>query len=261
MQMGTNKKDVIPMIPMKCITTSIDDIYFNLATEEYLIKQTSGSYFFLWQSSPCVVIGKHQNINTEVDLDYIYKNGIKPARRFSGGGTVYQDNGNINLTFIEEVDKSEEAVQPDFDKYPKLMSDILKITGIEVEINQRRSLFIKGDKISGSAQYIHKNKHLYHATLLFSSNLNKLSKAVRLNENFEIKQNNHKYIASVKSPVTNIINHLSSQIDLIQFKKNIYESIKNKPGNSEYTLSQSDIDKIEMLKNNKYERKEWIFGK
>lgn len=249
--MARNKKDVIPM---KCIESFVNDIYFNLATEEFLLKHSIGDFFLMWQSAPCVVVGKHQDISTEVDLDYIEKNNIKPARRFSGGGTVYQDMGNINLTFIQESE------QPEFDRYPKLMSDLLSNIGIKVITNNRRSLFINGDKISGSAQYIHKNKHLYHATLLYSTDLDKLSHSVKLDKTTEEKPRNFKYIPSVKSPVTNISSHLQTQQDILQFKNSIFTSILNIPGNAEAQLNQTDIENIEKLKFAKYERKDWIFG-
>ena len=96
---------------MLCIDNRCTDVYWNLAAEEYLLKQKQQDYFMLWQSEPCVVMGKHQNVQAEVDEDFTRQQGIALARRFSGGGAVYQDDGNINLSFIETVDR------PDFDTY------------------------------------------------------------------------------------------------------------------------------------------------
>ena len=94
---------------MLCIDNRCTDIYWNLAAEEYLLKQKRDNYFMLWQSDPCVVIGKHQSVQAEVDEHYLQEKGIALARRFSGGGAVYHDRGNINLSFIETVN------QPDFE--------------------------------------------------------------------------------------------------------------------------------------------------
>ena len=46
---------------MDCILNNNPDPFFNLAAEEYLLKQTDRDVFMLWQSSPAVVVGKHQN--------------------------------------------------------------------------------------------------------------------------------------------------------------------------------------------------------
>ena len=86
---------------MFCIDNRCTDVYFNLAVEEYLLKQTQGDYFVIWQSEPSVVMGKNQSVRAEVNEDYRIEKGIRLARRFSGGGAVYHDKGNINLTFIE----------------------------------------------------------------------------------------------------------------------------------------------------------------
>mgnify|MGYP000385216267 CR=1 FL=1 len=65
----------------------------------------------MWQSVPSVVIGKHQSVRKEVDEKYIHENNILLARRFSGGGAVYHDEGNLNLSFMETVER------PDFEYY------------------------------------------------------------------------------------------------------------------------------------------------
>ena len=59
----------------------------------------------LWQSVPSVVIGKHQRLRSEVDKEWAKQHRIAIARRFSGGGAVYHDLGNVNFTFIETVCK------------------------------------------------------------------------------------------------------------------------------------------------------------
>ena len=86
---------------MRFINSSFTDAGFNLAAEEYLLKQGTEDVFMLWQSAPSVIIGKHQRVETEVNRTMAEQNKIPVFRRFSGGGAVYHDLGNINLTFIE----------------------------------------------------------------------------------------------------------------------------------------------------------------
>ena len=54
----------------------------------------------LYRNSPCVVVGRHQNPWTEAAVPVLRERGIALARRNSGGGTVYHDTGNINLSFL-----------------------------------------------------------------------------------------------------------------------------------------------------------------
>ena len=74
------------------------DVYRNLAIEEYLMEQVTdrGPVLFLWRSDRAVVIGKNQNPWRECRLDRMQADGVPLARRISGGGTVYHDEGNLN---------------------------------------------------------------------------------------------------------------------------------------------------------------------
>lgn len=242
---------------MLCIDNPHTDAYFNLAAEEFLLKDFSNDIFMLWQNEPSVVIGKHQKIEAEVNLDFIRENQIKVVRRSSGGGTVFQDAGNLNLTFIETND------HPDFDKYTKQMLVFLSTVGISAKADERRALYINGLKISGSAQYLRRNKILYHATLLFSSNLLHLSATLdsqyRDAENGQSSQD-WPYVKSVKSPVTNLREHLPYPITIKDFKKLIIKHfLGNNRENSPYAFSKEDIAAITRLKQEKYAPTSWNF--
>ena len=134
---------------MLCIHNTQTDPYFNLAAEEYLLKNFKENIFMLWQNEPSIVIGKHQDVWAEVNLKFVQDQQIKIARRFSGGGAVYHDPGNLNLTFIE----TGQIMQTD--KYTIQIMNFLKTLGVHVEMDERKGLTIGGFKISGSAQSIH----------------------------------------------------------------------------------------------------------
>lgn len=79
------------------------DIYSNLALEDWLYKNfdfTNHHILMLWRNDPCVVVGRHQNPWIEANIPGMMEQGVTLARRNSGGGTVYHDQGNLNLTFF-----------------------------------------------------------------------------------------------------------------------------------------------------------------
>lgn len=242
---------------MLCIDNRITDIYFNLAAEEYFLKNSYENIFMLWQSDPSIVIGKHQDVFNEVNTVFADNQQIKIARRFSGGGAVYHDLGNLNLTFIETNE------QVNFDDFSERITRMLESLGIKAMTDERRGLYVDGLKISGSAQSIHKNRVLYHATLLISSDLQKLTTSLEgLTEQQKITSKSKRRITvkSVKSPVTNLIDHLSQPIDLNSLKNYIINYYKNLNRGSEiYSLSQKDINRIDELKNTKYANEAWIY--
>lgn len=87
------------------------DIFTNLALEDWLYHNfdfKNHHILMLWQSDPCVVIGRHQNPWVEAnvaELPKITECGVQLVRRNSGGGTVYHDNGNLNMTFFTPCDR------------------------------------------------------------------------------------------------------------------------------------------------------------
>ena len=186
---------------MLCIHNTQTDPYFNLAAEEYLLKNFKENIFMLWQNEPSIVIGKHQDVWAEVNLKFVQDQQIKIARRFSGGGAVYHDPGNLNLTFIE----TGQIMQTD--KYTIQIMNFLKTLGVHVEMDERKGLTIGGFKISGSAQSIHKNRYMHHATLLFSTDLDRLVTSLKSTSRQTPEKTGGKrstFVKSVRSPVTNI---------------------------------------------------------
>lgn len=147
---------------MQYIRLSSKDPYYNLAVEEYLLKNTTEDVFMLWQNDPTVVIGKNQNAYAEVDLTYAEAHGIRVARRLSGGGAVYHDAGNINYTFLTSA--SEEK---DFAYFTRPIIRAFAALGVPLLQTGRNDLECEGKKVSGNAHCTAAGRILHHGTILF----------------------------------------------------------------------------------------------
>ncbi len=189
----------------------------NLAIEEYLFKNTKDDYFMLWQNDPTVVIGSNQNLFAEINTEYTEKNNILISRRITGGGAVYHDHGNLNYSFISNSDSS----NINFESFCRPIIDALFALGINAELSGRNDLTVDGKKISGNAQAHFNNRVLHHGTLLFNSNLEVLSQALKVDEE-KIKS---KAIKSTRSRVANIKPLLPIDIDIQGFANFIRKHI------------------------------------
>ena len=195
---------------MKFIRLKTNDPYYNLAVEEYLLKNSDEDIFMLWQNEPCVVIGKNQNAYAEVDLEYAKEQGIKIVRRITGGGAVYHDLGNVNYTFITS---SEKARSLDYEYFTRPIIDALAHFGVDCKLSGRNDLECDGKKISGNAQHTENGRILHHGTLLFDADVDTMSKVLRANkEKLEFNA-----VKSHSSRVTNIKKLLSNDISLNSF--------------------------------------------
>lgn len=58
--------------------------YFNLAAEEYVLKEFQEECFMLWRNEPSIIVGKNQNTLAEINLDYVRQHKIPVVRRLSG---------------------------------------------------------------------------------------------------------------------------------------------------------------------------------
>jgi lipoate-protein ligase A len=229
------------------------DVYFNLAAEEYFLKSTDENILMLWRSKHAIVCGKHQNLCSELNYGYCIKNGIQPARRLSGGGTVYHDLGNINFTFIENLTGGlEKAIQ--YNRYLDPIKSALQHLGVRTEYSERHDLLLNNKKISGNAQHIDQKRKrvLHHGTLLFDANLEHLKNALKTDGRYSDKA-----VKSVRSEVTNIRNILKDQNSDI-FLQNIILYWENQKHTNRYVLCGNDVEEIERLRLEKYATENWI---
>lgn len=214
--------------------------YVNLAFESYLLDKLENDYLlFTFVDGPCVVFGNFQNPWKECNLLSMKENSVLAVRRFSGGGAVYHDSGNLNLSFLRPVRDHAKNLNS------QMMCEFLTRLELPVFVNERSDLRIKSQgesrdrKISGSAFKQKKDRSYHHMTLLCTSDLVKLNHYLR--SDFEEKISS-KSINSVRSQVANL-----SEYDEKMTPDFIAEKLKESCLNSK-TFSEEEILKIPEVK-------------
>lgn len=234
------------------------DPYFNLAAEEYLLKNFDEDIFMLWRNENTIVVGKHQNARAEINTAFVEQQGVKVARRLSGGGTVFHDAGNLNFTFIGNARDNDE-IKVDFAYFTRPVIDVLATLGLQATLSGRNDLLIDGFKFSGNAEHIYRQKKrtLHHGTLLYNSRIADLSAALKVDP---LKYTD-KAVKSFRSKVTNISEHMQEPMDIevfhaavVNYMKELYDDT------SFYKFTENDIVAINKLRDEKYATWEWIFG-
>jgi lipoate-protein ligase A len=240
---------------MICINRQQTDPFFNLAAEEYILKNIDDNVFMLWQNEPSVVIGKHQNTLAEVNLEFVAKNNIPVIRRISGGGTVFHDGGNINYTLISSEKNRERLI--DFRKFTQPIIDFLETLDIKASYEGKNNLVVAGKKISGNSAHVFKNRVMHHGTLLFNSNLDLLEKAIHPSI-FNIED---KAVQSIRAKVGNISEFITKETDTKHFKEQLSNFLLNYHNVTKVTdLTEVHKQEIQTLANTKYKTPGWNFG-
>ncbi len=131
----------------------------NLAFDEALLRVAPGSpVLWLWRNPVCVVVGRGQRIAREVRTEECARDGVPVLRRASGGGTVFHDPGNLNVTLVlpGPADRPLEALG-------KVMSAAVDQLGLVPRIGDR-GLFVGTAKLCGFAVFRTKTGLLAHST-------------------------------------------------------------------------------------------------
>lgn len=233
------------------ITHDNNNPYFNIASEEYLLKEKDGFYYYFWINEPSVIIGTNQNTLAEVNLSYVEDKGIKVVRRLTGGGAVYHDLNNLCYTVIAPYNENED----NYKKFTAPLIEYLNELGVNAEFSGRNDITVNGLKISGNAQTVYKDRIMHHGTLLFNTDVSVLSGALKPNK----LKTESKGIKSIRARVTNIIEWLPKKMDVNTFKKGLIEKFSKIA--EEYCFSNSDLDRINQLKEEKYSTFDWNVGK
>lgn len=232
------------------------DPYYNLALEEFVFEhlQAHDSCLMLWQNHNTIVVGKYQNTAEEINQAYVDSHQISVARRLSGGGAVYHDTGNLNFTFITDAEELENF---QFEVFVQPVIRVLEKMGVKAEFNGRNDVTIDGMKFSGNSQYMKHGRVMHHGCIMLNSNLDHVSQALKPKEaKFESKS-----VKSVKSRVTTINAHTDRAYAMEEFKALLKEEVFKEKTMKTWTLSRTAMEQVQLLRNDKYVKWDWNYGK
>ena len=223
----------------------------NLALEEALaeaVGRGAPGCFMLWQNAPAVIIGRHQNAYSEVNLGELARRGCDLVRRMTGGGAVYHDLGNLNFSFILPLIKNQE---PKTGEILAPLIDFFGSQGLNVVMEGRNDLSIPGQgKFSGLAGRRLPGGWQLHGTIMYDVDTGVLEKVLLVDP----AKYRSKGVASVRARVTNLKPHLG--ISLAE----LWTGLKEAYGFSARPLPDEIRKAARELADRKYSREAWNIG-
>jgi lipoyltransferase/lipoate-protein ligase len=215
---------------------------FYLAMEEFVARKIEGEAFFVWRVRPTVIFGRNQVLENEVNLEYCRSHGVEIVQRKSGGGCVYSDKGNIMISYISERGVVSEV----FDRYLSGLTDCLRSLGLRAEKSGRNDILVDGRKVSGNAFHQLPDRSIVHGTLLYSTDLEALTEAIRP----PVEKLERHGVQSVRQRVMNVAD-IVSQLPEPHYALKSVEALESFIveyfTNDEICLTDEDISKIEEL--------------
>ena len=234
-----------------------------LAIQVYVLNKLNldEDIIFPYCCKPKVQIGLFQNAEKEINHEYMKSHGITLVRRDTGGGTVFLDEGAVNICLIMSGDSN---VYGNFKKFYEPAVNILKNLGVsKVEQTGRNDLVVDGKKVSGAAMTLVNGKIYGGYTLLLDVDYDAMVNVLRPNR----KKIQSKGIDSVRSRVTGLREHLDEEyrnLSVVDFK-DLYLcrlfGCKNLKDIKRYELTEEDWREIDGLLSKKYQNWDWNYGK
>jgi lipoate---protein ligase len=192
-----------------------DDPFMNMAVEESIPRAVgegvAPSTVRFWHNSNTIVLGCFQSAEQEVNFEACKETGTEVVRRFTGGGAVYHDAGNLNYAISL---KKGHPLVPDGDLqqvFRKLSEGTvqgLRKLGVQAEFQPINDISVSGKKVSGAAGSIRWGTVFHHGCILVASDLEILGRVLNVPK---VKLED-RHVASVQKRVTTIRDELQREV-------------------------------------------------
>lgn len=231
--------------------------FFNLAFEEAVYLEARHPTLRLWRNDRAVIIGRYQSPILEVNALEAKKLGVKLVRRFTGGGAVYHDLGNVNYALTLPSCESELNIEAMFRLIGEAVVEALKSLGINgAYYRPLNDIEVDGLKISGMAASRTSNRAFIHGAMLVSSDISTLWRILKISKE---KLSDKKLTKSRVKRVTTVREVLGKDIPLNEVYEAVANAIAKKFtfkaawGEVEYNEIKRSLD----LYRRKYSKLEW----
>ncbi|HUH91722.1 MAG TPA: lipoate--protein ligase family protein [Casimicrobiaceae bacterium] len=171
--------------PFRVIDTGIREGRRQIAFDQALIEAHKAgaipdSIRFL-RFPPTALIGRHQALSHEIRLDYCRANGVGTARRITGGGAIYFDEGQLGWELV--FHRSTLGVA----SLSELAREICEATaaglgtlGVEARYRPRNDIEVEGRKVSGTGGFFDGDTLFYQGTVLIDLDASRMAAALNV---------------------------------------------------------------------------------
>jgi lipoate-protein ligase A len=212
--------------------------------------------------SYCGLVGRFQNIQNELRLDFCKENHITVNRRPTGGGAIIMGDGQLGLALML-TGHAEDTYSRARDLMLTLSEGIIKglnELGANAQFYNKNDILVNGRKIVGTG--IHRAQSgslLFHASVLVDLDVNLMLQVL----NTPLEKISDKQVAAISERLTNVRRELGRDISVDEVRQAIARNYATTLGvelvAGTYTADELQaIEKVEVEKE-KYLSDEWIY--
>jgi len=171
--------------PFRIIDTGVREGRSNIAFDAALIDlrqqdRVPDTVRFL-RFPPTALIGRHQDLSREVNLDHCNAEGIGTVRRITGGGAIYLDEGQLGWELVFHRRALGIAALPEVAAaICNAAAAGLSKLGVDARFRPRNDIEVDGRKISGTGGFFDGDILIYQGTVLVDMNAAQMVRALNI---------------------------------------------------------------------------------
>lgn len=130
---------------------------------------------------PTALVGRHQVLGREVDLAWCGREGVGVARRITGGGAIYMDEGQLGWALVFNRRALGRAALGDVAQAVcEAVAAGLADLGVDARYRPRNDIEIDGRKVSGTGGFFDGDTLIYQGTVLVDLDPRRMLSALRV---------------------------------------------------------------------------------
>jgi lipoate-protein ligase A len=130
---------------------------------------------------PTALVGRHQALGQEIDLDYCHDNDIGIARRITGGGAIYLDPGQLGWEIVISRQTLGQVNLADVTRRICEAAALgLSTLGVKAVYRPRNDIEVDGQKISGTGGFFDGDTLFFQGTVLVDVNPQVMMSALKV---------------------------------------------------------------------------------
>ncbi len=235
---------------------------FILATEEVLTRsvgrgQSPPTVRLNVFDPPAVLVGRHQCLMDEVDMEAALRKGYHVNRRCSGGGAIIMNIDSPGWEIWIPQDMARElSIEDIYRQYSKPILRLLRYLGLNANFRPKNDIEVHGRKISGMGLYTEENGILICGTILLDLDVRSMLEVLKISA----EKLSDKAVKTVEERITTVKRELGYKPDINEliglFKKAFEEEFNielEEGGLADHELK--DLEETIKI----YRSKEWIY--
>ena len=243
-----------------------NDPFMNMSVEEAIPRAVgegnAPNTVRFWHNANTIVLGCFQSADLEVNFEACKETRTEIVRRFTGGGAVYHDAGNLNYAI--SIKKGHPLVpdsdlQQVFRRLSEGAVDGLKSLGVRAEFQPINDILVDGKKVSGAAGSVRWGTIFHHGCILVASDLAILGKVL----NVPRAKLADKHVASVQKRVTTVRDELQRDVTTREVRDAIVKGVEKHYNVrlEKGELTKGELSSVKELYDTKYSGSEWNLGR